>query len=110
MSDKKVIEFLERKAKRAHPCDIEYYDRAISALQERIDREKNEPLRFEELREMDGEPVWLVWPDGRIKSRWWIVGSCDWRIMEFDDPIEQRRYGKTWLAYRYKQAMPGEEA
>ena len=57
MTDKKAIEFLERKAKRAHPCDIAYYDRAIYVLQERIDREKNEPLRFEELREMDGEMV-----------------------------------------------------
>lgn len=40
MTDKKVIEFLERKAKRAHPCDAEYYDRAISALQEREERSK----------------------------------------------------------------------
>lgn len=40
MTNQKVIEFLERKAKRAHPCDIAYYDRAISALQEREERSK----------------------------------------------------------------------
>lgn len=57
MTSQNVIEFLERKKKRAHPCDAEYYDRAISALQEHIDRENNDPLTFEELREMDGEPA-----------------------------------------------------
>lgn len=40
MTNQKVIEFLERKKKRAHPCDIEYYDRAIFALRENIEREK----------------------------------------------------------------------
>lgn len=40
MTNQNVIEFLERKKKRAHPCDIAYYDRAIYILQERIDREK----------------------------------------------------------------------
>lgn len=40
MTNQKVIEFLERKAKRAHPCDLAYYDRAIFVLQEKIEREK----------------------------------------------------------------------
>lgn len=33
---------------------------AISALEERIDREKNEPLTIEELRQMNGQPVWCA--------------------------------------------------
>lgn len=40
MTDREAIEFLGYKAKRAHPCDIKYYDRAISALQEREERNK----------------------------------------------------------------------
>ena len=37
-------------------CDA--YTVAISALRERIDRRHPQPLTLEELREMDGSPVW----------------------------------------------------
>lgn len=60
---------------------------------------ENNPLTFEELRNMKGEPVWIVWPDGRIASQWWIVGSARWHMMEFDDD-GQRDYGTNWIAYR----------
>lgn len=66
-----------------------------------IDQVKNAPLTPEDLRNMKGEPVWIVWPDGRIASQWWIVGSSDWHMMEFDDD-GQRDYGTTWIAYRRK--------
>ena len=65
----------------------------------------NEPLTLEQLREMYGEPVWVVC--GIYK---------DWRIPEFIDeggykgfikftdrsaePISD--YGKNWLAYAHK--------
>lgn len=75
---------------------------AIAALQEKAERDDPKPLTLEELRQMDGESVWIVWPDGRIKSQWWIVGSPDWYLMEFDDPIEVKRYGTIWVAYRHK--------
>ena len=65
-------------------------------------REDPKPLTLEELRQMDGEPVWIVWPDGRIKSQWWIVGSLEWHNMDFFDPYTPCDYGKTWLAYRHK--------
>lgn len=38
------------------------YDMAISALQEQDERENPKPLTLDELRGMDGEPVWLL-PD-----------------------------------------------
>lgn len=87
---------------------IDVYDMAISALSAQqskgveIDQVKNAPLTLDELREMDGEPVWIFWPDRRIKSHWWIVGNYDWAMMEFDEPAQERDYGKTWLAYRCK--------
>ena len=75
---------------------------AITALQEKAEREDPKPLTIEELRQMNGESVWIVWPDGRIKSQWWIVNSTDWYLMEFDDPFQEKRYGSIWVAYRHK--------
>lgn len=76
--------------------------RAITSLF--LEKQRNNPrqLTIEDLRQMDGEPVWMVWSDGRIKSKWWIVGSCDWLAMDFDDPIMVKRYGSDWVTYRHK--------
>ena len=78
-------------------------NRAISAWNRRA-QPANEPLTLDELRGMDGEPVWVV-----------CGIYADWRIQEFIDegaykgfikfsdrsaePISD--YGKNWLAYRY---------
>lgn len=59
--------------------------------------ESNQPLTMDELRQMKGEPVWIVWANGRIKSQWWIAGNYGGNMMGFDDQYD---YGKTWLAYR----------
>lgn len=77
---------------------IKAVDMAIAALRE----QSNEPLTLEQLRNMHGEPVWLVWPDGRIKSKWWIVGSPEWRLIEFMGSQVAREYGTGWIAYRNK--------
>ena len=54
----------------------------------------NEPLTLEELRKIDGEPVWLVNQNG---GRWVIMsGAYLW------DSRKNADYGKTWLAYRQK--------
>lgn len=57
------------------------------------------PLTFDELQQMKGEPVWIVWPDGRIKSQWWLVGRDGWYMMDFHC---RKDYGETWIAYRHK--------
>ena len=74
----------------------EALDMAISALREQVvadkDAGKNEPLTLDELREMDGEPVWLVNQNG---GRWVIMsGVYLWNSRKNAD------YGKTWLVYR----------
>ena len=84
----------------------EYVDRCkryadeIMELREQL---SNDPLTLDELRQMDGEPVWVVRLDGRLKSRWHIVGSSLWIEMftEWDGAFSPD-YGKTWLAYRHK--------
>lgn len=55
---------------------------------------ENQPLTLDELRQMDGEPVWLVNQNG---GRWVIMsGVYLW------DSRKNADYGKTWMAYRQK--------
>ena len=82
----------------------------------------NEPLTLEELREMDGHPVWVK----RLKGL--SVCDTDWAVVEFrlepdvkhdkirvwwpgseeEDTPSEDDYGKTWLAYR--RPPEGEDA
>ena len=74
----------------------------------------NEALTMEQLREMDGEPVWVKQLKGLS------VCDTDWAVVEFrlapdvkhdkirvwwpgsedEDTPSEDDYGKTWLAYR----------
>lgn len=63
----------------------------------------NAPLTIEQLREMDGEPVWVV-PTGTHKKdepMWCVlegsmalIPGVDCWLWDFDG------YGETWMAYR----------
>lgn len=86
--------------------DVQALDMAITALSP-----PNEPLTIEQLREMDGEPVWCKWllPEDRAieQGKWFIVISGDKAGLEIKRPAEYGchfckidDYGKTWLAYR----------
>ena len=64
----------------------------------------NEPLTQEELREMDGEPVWIVPMRGS-------GGFCTWMLVDAEYELCREAHGemavfencgKTWLAYRRK--------
>ena len=67
----------------------------------------NEPLSIEQLREMDGEPVWVKC----LKPNKYINPPVRWRILEKsitgtfgvwdgEDSLIERNYGTDWLAYR----------
>lgn len=72
----------------------------------------NDPLTLEQLREMDGEPVWCV--DGRGNQCWCLVNCDDDLLCCYDNETglwEDCFYGMTgdwkfglhqygWLAYR----------
>lgn len=65
----------------------------------------NGPLILNELREMDGEPVWCIIIDGDYKGEsFWGLVSIDTAecICNNWDVIIFAYYGKTWLAYRRK--------
>ena len=87
---------------------IDAYDMAISALRQqehfREVTKKVEPLTLEELRQMDGEPVWIE-DVGEYKwhgSGWAIVDRehCLVRKASNGNPAFFERYGKEWVAYR----------
>ena len=81
-------------------------DMAISALSP-----PNEPLTIEQLREMDGEPVWIANPDALEYGRWGIVDGVyqaeDDQMLMLRGDYSCHYYGKTGLAYR--RPSEGEE-
>ena len=68
----------------------------------------NEPLTLEQLREMDGEPVWIKRLKGLsvCDTGWAVVDVCPnqirvwWFGSEVEDEPSEKDYGETWLAYR----------
>ena len=66
--------------------------------------EPNASLTLEELREMDGEPVYII--EGTYSYYALISGVLDrvvWLISRWDErEVLTDDYGKTWLAYRRK--------
>ena len=74
----------------------------------------NEPLTLEELREMNGEPVWVKRLKGLsvCDTDWAVVQfhldpgvkhyeiSVFWPGSEYEDTPSEDDYGKTWIAYR----------
>lgn len=86
---------------------VEY---TISALRKQ-EQQPNAPLTLDELRKMDGEPVWVRSLDGNGKDIWAFVDTdCEMaRIFVTRFSVKCmvtlrhfKAYGKTWLAYRQK--------
>lgn len=64
---------------------------------------QNEPLTIKQLREMDGEPVWVEFEDGS-GGLWGIVHITIFEQIVFANglhcTIGERYYGKSYKAYR----------
>ena len=97
-------------------CRMEHVQlRAWLAELREIKRERNTPLTIDELRQMDGEPVWVSvsnnWRESGVSEGWCIV-----RFHSEDDRVRvyvydtrhgarffaQQDYGESWIAYRQK--------
>ena len=67
-------------------------------------KEQNEPLTIEQLREMDGDPVWIVdvGPHKWCGPGWAIVDrdNCLVRTVKNWNAVFFESYGERWLAYR----------
>ena len=91
---------------------LSYYealDMAISALRQqehfREVTKKVEPLTLDELRKMDGEPVWVEFQDGS-GGCWGLVHITMFNHVVFANglycTVGKPYFGKTWMTYRQK--------
>ena len=63
----------------------------------------NDPLTLEELRGMDGEPVWILTKYDAIKSFWAIVNTKGEQVESYARIELFEYYWSDWLAYRRKR-------
>lgn len=109
MTTSEAIKWFEhRKSGSTIPGARMVFDMALEVLREKAARENPEPLTLEELRQMDGEPVWAEFDK---KPNW-----KGYRLVKWDDQINAVRlwdnlgawydtrngYGGTWRTYRGK--------
>lgn len=112
MTIEKAINFFESWVECNYKPTRDAAALAISALIEQQRRENQDPLTLEELREMDGEPVWIApkKEGGKIPARWMLVSAhsteVDLYLFQPNSGIAQgytgKSYGTSWLAYRHK--------
>lgn len=66
----------------------------------------NDPLTLEELRGMEGEPVWIARLDAPKNSRYQLIDGYNLDVLifrgEYGEHLRWDEMGKTWLAYRRK--------
>ena len=87
-------------------CRMEHVQlRAWLAELREIKQERNTPLTLDELRKMDGEPVWVQSPGIPEYGRWAIVEGVGENCLFLHDDFTCHDYGKTWLAYRHKKEV-----
>ncbi len=72
---------------------------ALTALRAQAEAEQEKPLTLEELRQMAGEPVWVVGPE----PGWALVNVQEEALFDSNtDFIPFDYYGIVWQAYRRK--------
>lgn len=81
---------------------------AIAVINAHLRGQPNDPMTLSELREMDGEPVWVELIGLKRPSAWYLLNLRD------EEAVNKRggfvsliNYGDTWTAYRHK---PEEDA
>lgn len=75
---------------------------ALEAL--RRTEPENKALTLEELKQMDGEPVYVKDFANPTRSGWKVLATIDVNIIFFTDigTYDFNNYGKTWLAYFHR--------
>ena len=104
MTRERAAELLSEVTVLDDPEMAEAHRVAISALRAQQEQERNEPLTLEELRRMDGEPVYSVEITGREEWLFRRDGGFADMYGEFtsDDFMSWDNYGKLWWCYRQK--------
>lgn len=86
--------------------DKEYYSyQIVEAWNTRT--QPNPPLTLEQLKEMDGQPVWVEFFSKTSKTgKWqgWAIADTSFDGMSFSEHyLKFKYYGRSWKAYRYKK-------
>lgn len=79
-------------------------DNGAKAIEELLSTQHpdNPPLNLEEMKALEGEPVWVEVDNGIVhKSFWAIVGKTS--VKGFTTDLYFTLYGCHWVAYRYKR-------
>lgn len=109
----RCLQYLEGCGPMATPENVEAVRLSLVALREKAEREKIEPLTLDELRQMDGEPVYVSDLRSPKNSEYCIIHAndkygygdkyrcaqiagceCFWYSFE--------EYGERWIAYRHE--------
>lgn len=117
-TDAAIVGAILEAARAEEVTDLYLLDKTfiLDALREKLERENPKPLTIEELRQMDGEPVWVTDPSEPAVSVYCTIDVCT-RFKE--DRVNDKhseamvpgdgfsyyqfdKYGKTWTAYRHK--------
>lgn len=118
MTDHLLVKAITEEAIAAGYTDLYLLDKTfiLDAIREKLERENPKPLTVEELRQMDGEPVWVTNPAEPAVSVYCTIDVCT-RFKEdrVNDKYSEAmvpgdgfsyyqfdKYGKTWTAYRHK--------
>ena len=82
-------------------------DMLVDELEKSTLTQPNEPLTWEELKQMAGEPVYIVEPKKSISSAYWVlIDEVDeksmWCVVGIGSACLNfyKTYGKTWMEYR----------
>ena len=109
MTRERAAELLSEVMVLDDPEMAEAHRVAISALRQqdhfREVTKKVEPLTLDELRRMDGEPVWVEFQDGS-GGCWGLVHITVFTHIVFANglycTVGKPYFGKTWMTYRQK--------
>ena len=106
MTRERAAELLNEVMVLDDPEMAEAHRVAISALrQQECVGDVNKSLTLDELRKMDGEPVWVQSPGVPEYGRWAIVEGVGENCLFLHDDFTCHDYGKTWLAYSQKKEV-----
>ena len=103
MADNLIVQAITQAAKEDGITDLYLIDKkfAADAIREKLEREDPKPLTLEELRQMEGEPVWVKHYHGGewVTVHWDYVRRISYSCKAC---LFEHEYGRDWIAYRHK--------
>ena len=112
-----LAEYSEKCERRGALIPMDAFSLKASAVKVAINalsnRPTGEPLTLEQLREMNGQPVWVKVIDTRFnEENQWAICNAEYQMVTLKDGFKLFfcGYGLNWLAYAYPPAHIDREA